>query len=81
MIGEPGSDVAKIVEVQEDSPAAAAGIQVEDVIIEFAGKKISDFSTLAAAVRSLRPAKKVKVKVRRGEETIELDLTIGKRGG
>ena len=80
VIGDPESDVAKIVEVQNNSPASKAGIQVDDIIIEFAGKEVTSFDTLAAAVRSQKPGKKVKVKVTRGEETVELELTVGKRG-
>lgn len=79
VVGEPEAENAKIVEVQDDSPAAQAGILPDDIIVEFAGKEITDFSTLAAAVRSQRPDKTVKVKVRRGEETVELELKIGKR--
>ena len=80
VVGEPDSDVAKIVEVQNESPAAEAGILVDDVIVEFAGKKVTNFQTLASAVRTKKPGDKVKVKVTRGEETVELELTIGKRG-
>ena len=79
VVGEPDSNVAKIVEVQDDSPAAKAGILVDDVIVEFGGKEVTDFSTLASAVRTKKPGDKVKVKVTRGDETVELELTIGKR--
>ena len=80
VVGEPDSDVAKIVEVQDDSPAAKAGIQIDDIIIEFGGKEVTNFETLARAVRTKKPGDKVKVKVSRGEETVELEMTIGKRG-
>lgn len=80
VVGEPDSDVAKIVEVQDDSPAAKAGILPDDIIVEFGGKEVTDFETLAGAVRGRKPGDKVKVKVSRGEETVELELTIGKRG-
>jgi len=79
VVGAPDADVAKIVEVQEDSPADKAGILPDDIIVEFGGKKVSDFATLAAAVRSRKPGDKVKVKVNRGDDTVELQLTIGKR--
>ncbi|MCA9268254.1 MAG: trypsin-like peptidase domain-containing protein, partial [Planctomycetales bacterium] len=79
VVGDPDASVAKIAEVHEGSPAAKAGIRPDDVIIEFAGKEVKDFDSLAAAVRSQTPGKKVKVKVTRDEETLELELTIGKR--
>jgi serine protease Do len=80
VVGEPDSDVAKIAEVQDDSPAAKAGILADDIIIEFAGKEVMNFETLAGAVRTRKPGDKVKVKVSRGDDTVELELTIGKRG-
>lgn len=80
VIGDPSGDNARIVEVQDDSPAAKAGIKPEDVIVEFAGKQVDDFQSLAAAVGSQKPGKKVKVKVKRGDETLELEIEIGKRG-
>ena len=81
VVGEPDSDIAKIVEVQNNSPASKAGILVDDIIVEFGGKEVTDFSTLASAVRTKKPGDKVKLKVTRGEETVELEMTIGKRGG
>lgn len=79
VIGDPDADGAKILEVQDDSPAAKAGIQPDDVIVQFAGKKVTSFAELATAVRSHKPGDKVKLKVSRGEETLELELKIGKR--
>ena len=80
VIGEPDSDVAKIAEVHEDSPAAKAGILADDIIIEFAGKEVTNFETLARAVRAKKPGDKVKVRVTRGDEEVELEMTIGRRG-
>jgi serine protease Do len=81
VVGDPDAENgAKIVEVQTDSPAAKAGIQVNDVIVEFDGKAIGNFESLAGLVREKKPGNKVKLKVQRGEETVELELEIGKRG-
>jgi serine protease Do len=79
VIGDPDADVAKILEVQANSPAAQAGIQPNDVIIEFGGKEIKDFESLSAIVRTQKPGDKVKMKVKRGEGTVDLEMTVGKR--
>lgn len=80
VVGDPEADVAKIVEVQADGPAAKAGLQANDVILEFDGKAIDDFADLSEIVRAKKPGNKVKLKVSRGEATLDLVLEIGKRG-
>jgi S1-C subfamily serine protease len=81
VVGDPESaSGAKIVEVQGDSPAAKAGIQVNDVIVEFDGKAIDKFEALGQIVRTKKPGDKVKLKVTRGEEKLDLELEIGRRG-
>lgn len=79
--GVADADAAKIAEVFPDGPAGKAGIKAGDIIIKFDGKDIPNFPALASHVGNKKAGDKVKVEVRRGEETIELELTIGKRGG
>jgi serine protease Do len=80
VVGDPdGEKGAKIVEVQSDSPAATAGILVDDVIIEFDGHPIADFDSLSSLVRTKKPGAMVKLKVSRGDATLDLELVVGKR--
>jgi serine protease Do len=67
---------AVVTEVQPDSPAAKAGVQPQDVIVEFAGAKIHDPRALAAlagrtAIGSTQP-----LVVLRDGKRMELKVTV-----
>lgn len=68
---------ALVAQVLEDSPAEKAGIQREDIIIEFDQKKVNKMSELPRMVANTPVGKGVKVKlIRQGEEKI-LDVMVG----
>ena len=67
--------------MKADTPAEKAGLQAGDIVVKFDGKEITDFDSLFAAVAEHQPGERVKVVVKRGEETKELQLKIGKKGG
>ncbi len=77
---EPDATTAKIAQVHPDTPADKAGLKVGDVITKFDGGDISDFASLAKLIANKKPGDKVKMQVSRGEESIELEITIGRRG-
>lgn len=77
--GDPDSKVCKILMVYPDSPAAAAGLKENDVVLSFDGTKIGTFEDLVNQVSRRRPGQSVNLEVRRGDETITLNLKIGKR--
>lgn len=77
--GDPETKDARVAKVFDGTPAAKAGIREGDVIIEFDGKPITEFSELSKLVGDRAPGDKVKVKVQRGEEKITVDVTIGRR--
>lgn len=79
--GEADVDVAKIAHIFEDSPAESAGLKVGDVVLALDEQAVTDFASLSALVREKQPGDSVRLKVQRGDETKEIRLTIGKRGG
>lgn len=68
---------ALILDVPKGGPAAAAGIQPGDIIVSFAGKKISNALDLTAAIRQKEPGDQVDVVVQRGKDTKTLKVTLG----
>jgi len=76
--GEAGG--CPVVAVLSDGPAAMAGMQAGDVIVKFAGKPVADLRSLVGRLARHKPGQTVTVTVRRGEETVELKVTLGKRG-
>lgn len=80
VLGDTSTDAAKISRVLPKSPAEVAGVKVDDVITKFDGKKIETFEALASAVNEKEPGDRVKVELRRGDETLTLDLVVGRFG-
>lgn len=70
-----------VMSVWPDSPAAQAGLAAEDRVIEVNGKPIANGSDggFAGQVRDLPPGTKLKMKVVRGEQTLELTATLSSR--
>jgi C-terminal processing protease CtpA/Prc len=67
-----------IADVVDSSPAATAGFQQGDVVVEFDGVKTKDADDLRHAIRE-RPGKTVKALVRRRGKETRLGVTLGER--
>ncbi len=67
-----------ISEVIEDSPAEEAGLEEEDVILEFDGKPVERVRELSRMVRRIEPGTKVKILLLRDGKEKEVEVTIGK---
>ena len=66
--------------ISPSGPAALAGIQDGDIVIEFDGTPIRTVRELVVRVRRALPYSTVKVKLLRGSEPMEIPVKIGKRG-
>jgi hypothetical protein len=65
-------------EVVGDSPAAKGGLKTGDVILQVEEFSISDVPTLTAALRRHKPGDMVKVTVRRAQEEVVCNVTLGR---
>ncbi|GIW22840.1 MAG: TolB protein [Candidatus Sericytochromatia bacterium] len=65
--------------VREDSPAEKGGIKAGDIIIEFNSIKINNIYDYTYALRDKKPGEKVKIKVKRDNQIIELEVKLGKK--
>ncbi len=76
-----GDDVVgvKISGATKGAPADLAGLLGGDVIIELAGKKIENIYDYTYAIEALKIGKETTVKVKRGDEELELKITPGRR--
>jgi len=72
---------AFLVEVVANSPAGIAGLQPEDVIVGFAGKKIENVEDLIEAIRSAKVGQKVEIIYWRGEVQSTTSATLIERPG
>ena len=62
--------------VAKDSPAERAGIRAGDVILQLGGSRVSGLDDFDSALRKYSAGDKVTVKVRRGDEILELTAVL-----
>jgi predicted metalloprotease with PDZ domain len=65
--------------IEDDAPAAAAGLEEGDVIVSFNGKAVSSPDELRDAVRAVEPGKEARVEIVRDGKSRTLTLTVGDR--
>jgi hypothetical protein len=75
----PEKDGVLLELVSEGSPAAKAGLKGGDVLLQIGDAKTVTIEDFQGALTSHKPGDKVKVKVRRGKETVELEATLSRR--
>lgn len=76
-LSEGPSQGVRISRVEENSPAARAGLQSGDVILALDGKLIREFDDIVDYLDSRRVGDRVKVKVLRDGRELTLEVTLG----
>ncbi|MGB9668094.1 MAG: DegQ family serine endoprotease [Thermosulfidibacteraceae bacterium] len=66
-----------ITRVEKNSPAEKAGLKMDDIIIEFNGKKIEHINDLTVSVSTTPPGSMVTMKIMRGNSIKEVKVKIG----
>ncbi len=74
-IGRAG---AVITSVEPGSPAAQAGLQDGDLVIDVDGSSIESFAELAAIIRANQPGDVVTLTLQRGDTTTEVQVTLAR---
>ncbi len=66
--------------VEEDSPAAAAGLRPGDIVLELDGRTAPDLTLWELQeMLQINPGRRVPMVVRRGGETLRLELVLRRR--
>jgi serine protease Do len=76
-LGLPRTDGAAVGTVEEDSPAARAGIEVGDVILKLDGRTVESSADLSRTVRAARPGQRITLTVWRAGKTRDFVVTVG----
>ena len=77
---ETGADQALlVVGVTADSPAAAAGLMVGDLLLEFDGRKLTTPEDLLAALSGEPVGRQVVLRIGRGTQALDKHVTLGER--
>jgi serine protease Do len=70
---------ARIVDVVSNSAAFHAGLKVDDIVTLIADTPIIDSETMVNTIQHHKPGDTVTIKLRRGEQELQLKATLGKR--
>jgi serine protease Do len=76
-LGLAKTDGAAVGSVEEDSPAAKAGVEVGDVILKIDGRTVESSSDLSRTVRAVRPGQKVTLSVWRAGKMRDIVVSVG----
>ncbi|MCX7704215.1 MAG: PDZ domain-containing protein, partial [Planctomycetota bacterium] len=74
-----GGGGVKVVQVVDNSPAARAGIQKDDIILKIAGRGINKPEDISAVLADRNPGEEVEVVIRRGDKEQVIRVTLGSR--
>jgi serine protease Do len=77
--GDTENNRCKITSVTPNSPADKAGLRADDIVTKFNNNGIQDYDRLADLIRASKPGDRVILEVVRGGETMNLNVTIGRR--
>ena len=72
---------ALIIEVYEDTPAAQAGLQAGDIIVAVDGDAVDARRTLPERLYAYDEGDVVTLTVRRGDEELAIEVTLGPASG
>lgn len=78
-LGATGVHGALITRIQRASPAAAAGLRPDDIIVAVQGQSIRDASGLRNAIGLLRVGQTVKLNIIRAGQPLQVTARIGRR--
>lgn len=65
--------------VQQSGPASAGGLRPGDVVVRIANTPVSNPSQMLNVVAALKPQQVAAIGVQRGDQALELNVTIGQR--
>jgi serine protease Do len=77
---EDENDDAWVAELDDEGPAAKAGLKPGDTITKFNGEQVKSVKKFRDLMKDKKPGEVIKLTVRRVTETITLSVTLGKRG-
>jgi C-terminal processing protease CtpA/Prc len=61
--------------VSKDGPAAKAGVQAKDIVIELAGRKVENIYDYTYAIEALKVGQETEIAVRRKDEVLRFKVT------
>jgi len=79
--GVDHADGCQLEFVEEDSPAAKAGLQVGDIVRRIMDEAVDGAAALRRLIGGAKPGDTLRVEIRRAERTMVINVTLEARGG
>jgi S1-C subfamily serine protease len=76
--GDKETGPAVVHEVFADSPAAKAGVKVDDIVLKIGKTDVKNPFDAVNAIKKLKPGEKVILRIKRGEKEKDVSITLGK---
>ncbi len=81
LVGSNRDVQAVVTQVMPDSPAAKAKVQIGDVLQKIGDADVQDFDQLLDTLRDKGTKDKISLKLKRGEETVDVEIQLTARPG
>ncbi len=75
----PNADGVIVASIANGGPAAQAGVQVGDILVQINGERVTDVTSMINEVAKLKPGSSAKITIQRNGQTLQLPITIGER--
>ncbi len=75
------NDGLRVDDVVDGSPAARAGVHSGDIVVGLGEQEVRDWQSFMPMLKEHKPGETVKLRVRRHETYLDLDMTLGRRNG
>ncbi len=79
VVPEPDREGVRLTEIQSGTPAAAAGLQVGDLVLQLEGRIYKSPAAFARALSEYSPGDKITLRIRRGDVERTLSVQLGDR--
>ncbi len=67
----------RVEDIQADSPAALAGVKIDDIITHIDSQPVMNGDTLRGIIGAMRPGEQVQLDLARGNEKVTVTVTLG----
>lgn len=71
----------RVIEVRPGSPAEKAGLRPQDLVTGVAGTRVRELADMASILSLFSPGDTIALDVRRGEQALQIKVTLGTRPG
>src|SRR5207237_4220473 len=77
--GEDAENAVRIINVIENGPAGKAGLKAGDLVSAVGSKTVDRYQELVEEIRTHKAGDKVQLKVRRGDQDKQIEVTLADR--